>query len=380
MAAVDHELADMRGKEYKNLEKLLEEKGIQAARGEMKKKLQKWEETEIEIGVTGCSGVGKSSFINFVRDKGDEDEGAAKVDVVEKTDEAERFHFKGKITFVDLPGIGSKKYPDLDTYSKNVELETYHTFLILTCTRFTDLELQLAQKIKSCGKSFFLVRTKIDIDEMNDKRKKNHDLEKMLKKIRDYVYKEVKDVEGISESDIFLISNVKGKYPEEKRFDFERLLCAIKSSLTREQKEALTRSVKLFSRQFVEEKVEILKGELWTIAFLHVLASPIHVISLGFFSYVVDWSEINRRIKKYKSIIGLPDESSHEFTLLKPEFQERLKSICEYAELWKRIKENGFHFYEARCQVQKILEQSLGEMKDLSFDILDDFAKGDDQA
>ena len=68
------------------------------------------------------------------------------------------------ISFVDLPGIGTPKYPDLETYLKNVPLVNYDTFLIFTASRFTVNDLKFAEKVKSLRKSFFLIRTKIDFD------------------------------------------------------------------------------------------------------------------------------------------------------------------------------------------------------------------------
>ena len=95
---------------------------------------------------------------------------------------------------MDLPGIGTPSFPDLDTYCDKVALEAYDTFLILAATRFTVHDLVLAKKIRSMGKSFFLIRTKIDQDERNEKRKKSFDVKEMLRKIRDDFSRNMKDV------------------------------------------------------------------------------------------------------------------------------------------------------------------------------------------
>ena len=54
-----------------------------------------------------------------------------------------------KITFWDLPGTGTEEFSDLEKYPKEVDLDSYHLFLILTATRFTFNDLKLARKIKS---------------------------------------------------------------------------------------------------------------------------------------------------------------------------------------------------------------------------------------
>lgn len=45
----------------------IEEKGVEGALAMMRKKRESWMTVEINIGVTGQSGVGKSSFINAIR-------------------------------------------------------------------------------------------------------------------------------------------------------------------------------------------------------------------------------------------------------------------------------------------------------------------------
>lgn len=158
------------------------------------------------------------------------------------------------ITLMDLPGIGTETFPNLEVYCDKVGLETYDTFLILTATRFTQLELELAQKIKSMRKSFFLIRTKIDQDKKNEKRKKKPDIEAMLRRIRAYCYDRVKDL-GIREDEVFLISNHK-----RDKWEFSRLIEAILGKLPAHQKEALTLSLKILSKDVVEAKVEILRS------------------------------------------------------------------------------------------------------------------------
>ena len=155
---------------------------------------------------------------------------------------------------MDLPGIGTPAYPDLDIYCERVGLETYDTFLILTATRFMNPELELAQKIKSMGKSFFLIRTKIDDDKRNEERNKKPDFEGMLRRIRAYLYKNVKDL-GIHEDEIFLISNHK-----RDKWEFNRLVEAILAKLPDHQKEALTLTLKVLSKDIVKRKVEILRS------------------------------------------------------------------------------------------------------------------------
>ena len=155
------------------------------------------------------------------------------------------------ITLVDLPGIGTPSFPDLDIYCEKVELETYDTFLILTATRFTQHDLELASKIKTMEKSFFLIRTKIDSDENNKRKSKRRpDIEAMIKRIRANCYENL-EAFGIDKDKIFLIDN----YQTDK-WDFSRLVQAILKQLPDKQKEALTLSLKILSEDILEKELK----------------------------------------------------------------------------------------------------------------------------
>ena len=125
----------------------------------MREKLEESKNVKIKFGVTGMSGAGKSSFINSIRgiEDDDDDELAAKVGQVESTLEPASYTYPDNpnITFMDLPGIGTPKFPNLKIYCKKVKLETYDVFLILTSVRFLEYDLQLAKKINSMNKSCF---------------------------------------------------------------------------------------------------------------------------------------------------------------------------------------------------------------------------------
>ncbi len=159
------------------------------------------------------------------------------------------------ISFLDLPGIGTPDYPDLKTYLKKVPFKNYDTFLIFTQVRFTDNDLQLAKKVKSLGKSFFLIRTKIDVDCMAKSGRKQGNESEILKTIRQNCMTHVKDLIS-SEKEIFLISN----YDKDK-WDFDRLVKAIGDSLPLRQRECLILSLSNVTRESLERKVQIFKGK-----------------------------------------------------------------------------------------------------------------------
>ena len=194
-------------------------------------------------------------IITFCR-LNDDDDGAAKVDVVEATTEPTEYQHPDnpKITLVDLPGMGTPNYKDLKTYCKTVDFQAYDTFLIFTSTRFTKVNLDLAEEVKKMGKSFFLVRTKIDNDFKSKKGKSVNEAE-ILEKIRKYCFENVKNLIS-SEKEIFLISN----YNKEK-WDFDRLISAISDALPIRQRECLTLSLSNVTRECLKRKAKIFKGK-----------------------------------------------------------------------------------------------------------------------
>ena len=89
----------------------------------------------------------------------------------------------------------------------------------------------LAQEIRKQGKSFFFIRTKIDVDYMAEKRKKSFNEGNMLRDIRTECLKNLNDkgYNPISGEDIFLISN---HHP--RKWDFDRLTRVIAKISARE--------------------------------------------------------------------------------------------------------------------------------------------------
>ncbi|CAB4038843.1 interferon-inducible GTPase 5-like, partial [Paramuricea clavata] len=87
--------------------KHIEEHGVSGIEEFFKAKLEGWKDVKIDIGITGDSGVGKSSFINAIRGLKDDDEGAADTGVKETTINVAKYPHptNSKIMFWDLPGI-----------------------------------------------------------------------------------------------------------------------------------------------------------------------------------------------------------------------------------------------------------------------------------
>ena len=152
---------------------------------------------------------------------------------------------------------GTPNFPDLECYCKKVHLEDYDTFLILFACRFTQNDFELAKKVRAMKKSFFFVRTKIDQDVWNEKKKKRIKEDVTVSAIREDCLASLRSF-GADEEVVFLISNY-----EPNKWDFARLTAAILDGLPVRLKESLTLSLDLLttqSKDLLKRKADVLRG------------------------------------------------------------------------------------------------------------------------
>lgn len=179
---------------------------------------------------------------------------AAPTGVTETTTKIESYPYpeNKNIKLCDLPGVGSKNYQDLKAYCKKIDLKMFDEFLIVTATRFTNNDVELAKKLKSINKPFFFVRTKIDLDRQNESEKESFDEKKMLEAIKTECSENLK---GLWVDTTYLISN---KHP--KRFDFPALIEAILNKLSLDKQVCFVFSMYVVSESILKEKVKRLRG------------------------------------------------------------------------------------------------------------------------
>ncbi len=152
----------------------------------IKEFLEKQDLVELNVGVTGESGSGKSKFVNAFRGLGDEEEGSAPTGPIETTLEPEVYpHPKyNNVKVWDLPGIGTPRFK-ADEYLKLVEFERYDFFIIIASERFKECHHQLAKEITRMEKKFYFVRSKIDSVIDAEGKKKSFDQKRTLDLIRE---------------------------------------------------------------------------------------------------------------------------------------------------------------------------------------------------
>ncbi|XP_016146688.1 interferon-inducible GTPase 5-like [Sinocyclocheilus grahami] len=267
----------------------------------IKEYLKKQDLVELNIGVTGESGSGKSTFVNAFRGLGDEEEGCAKTGVVETTTEpAVYLHPKYKNVKVwDLPGIGTPNFK-ADEYLKMVQFERYDFFIIIASDRFRECHTQLATEIMKMKKRFYFVRSKIDLSIEAEKRKKNFDLKNTLDIIRKDCENGLRKI-GIEDPVVFLIFGWEfGKY------DLNVLQERMEKELPQHKRRVLMLALPNITLEINERKKKALEENIGKVAFLSACMAAVPVPGL---SIAVDLAIIAVEIEKYCNTFGLDKES-----------------------------------------------------------------------
>lgn len=170
-----------------------------------------------------------------------------------------------KIELWDLPGFGTEKMGNLQTYYTKFGIPKFDVFIIMIDVRVTNDSLELAKKLHLDKKPFFFVRSKMDTCIANAKvdMKKEFTPKKVFDQIHDEFRKEMKEkckgeCKGMKNSqigDLFLISS---RNPN--AFDFGKLITAITKNLEDMQKECFIYSLPILSEEVLVEKVNLFKG------------------------------------------------------------------------------------------------------------------------
>ncbi|XP_053398749.1 T-cell-specific guanine nucleotide triphosphate-binding protein 2-like [Mercenaria mercenaria] len=242
------------------LDKCIEDLGILC--GLMKyinEELQKWKERKLSIAVIGNSGTGKSSLINAIRGIKADEQGAAPVGITETTIEKKQYAVPGNENIIlwDLPGVGTQTFKKED-YLKEMNIEQFDVFIIVSASRFSENEIWLAQHIVEQKIYMFFVRTKIDIDLQNEKRDHpdQYNKKKCLRKLKKEIQNNL-DKGNIlhSKRGIYLVSSA-----EREKFDFPNL----QEKLNRElsfKRFAIRKILEKRLKERVADKRDIKKGK-----------------------------------------------------------------------------------------------------------------------
>mmetsp|Transcript_55109 Transcript_55109/g.124038 ORF Transcript_55109/g.124038 Transcript_55109/m.124038 type:complete len:546 (+) Transcript_55109:86-1723(+) len=166
-------------------------------------------ERNVNVAITGNGGVGKSLFINTVRGIKPSDPHWAPVGVRETTTEPVWYAYPGesRVRLWDMEGACLSEVPrgstrdeigvELDLqpewstvehYIRTIGLRYFDVVLVLSSSRLTETEIELAQELHKHEVPFYYVRTKLDWDIDNSEADYGMSSEETIKSIREELH------------------------------------------------------------------------------------------------------------------------------------------------------------------------------------------------
>ncbi|XP_075957467.1 interferon-inducible GTPase 5-like [Anarhichas minor] len=280
------------------VKELIQTRGPAEAAAKIKTYLDEQKNILVNIGITGETGSGKSTFVNAFRGLADGDEGAALTDVVETTTVVTPYphpHHPNVVLW-DLPGIGTTNFP-ADNYLELVGFEKFDFFIIISASRFTENDAKLAKEIQRMEKKFYFVRSKIDNDVRDDKRrhKSAFNEEQTLDKIRENC------IQGVKSQQVFLMSSV-----ELHLYDFRLLEETLRKELPAHKRHALLLALPNVSLGIIRKKKEAFQSQ---IKWQALLSAGIAAVPVPGVSFAADLTMMVTVIRQYQVSFGLDSSS-----------------------------------------------------------------------
>ena len=174
--------------------------------------------------------------------------------------------------FWDLPGVGTPAFPRA-TYLKDIDVDRFDFFLLMTCRRFMENDTWLGKEFKKRNKKYFFVRTMIEVDISNNQRDypETHNEQDVVEKIRKTTQEISRNHEG-EDVPIFLIDNY-----ELDKFDFEKLKLQLIADFPDLKRSSLILSLQSSSVQMIHLKVAELRSGIWKLALLSGVGGAIPI-------------------------------------------------------------------------------------------------------
>ena len=257
-----HDLKQTYTDSVREFEEALREGGITRCWQVFEEKQNEWKNKKVNIAITGRFGTGKSSFINALMKKWTSKPGPAAVGVLKATTEYVGYAHPNNPNIIlwDLPGVGTEASPQEEDYLTEVNAELYDAFIIMTSTRFTELDDWLGEQLQERNKPVIFVRTKTGVDVHNFKHDHMEmDDETVLREALAAVKKDVVDrsVKMMKNLGVFLIDSHHFDI-----YDFSDLDRCITESLPAYRGKALVHSIRHMIRNVLKLKVAELKKQI----------------------------------------------------------------------------------------------------------------------
>jgi hypothetical protein len=153
------------------------------------------------------------------------------------------------LVFWDLPGVESLNFPK-ETYLKKIKFDQYDCYIIVTETRFYEVDAWLGDEVRKTGKGLYYTRSKIGQDVWNSqKTRKGPDVDALIKDIRTRMTDEIRKRLQF-EPKLFLVDCHNGG-----KYDFDKLQSSIVEELPDQKRNAMALSLPAFSKSMIKTKV-----------------------------------------------------------------------------------------------------------------------------
>ena len=226
--------------------------------------INEWKTHPFNIGVIGASGVGKSSFINKIRGVKKGDPTFAKVGVKGDTtvEKASYPHPNNeKVVFWDLPGVGTPRFKQDESYLEYIEIAKIDFFLILYVTTIQEGDIWIAKQMERHAKRFSFIITHADKFYDDEDLDDNLTPEERILAVKEKC-KTTLEQAGLPKAfSVYAISNKNVKCGEFGTF-VDDFLCRLEDI----EKEALGLTLAAMTKGTIEEKARILKANAWKVA------------------------------------------------------------------------------------------------------------------
>ena len=319
----------------------IEKEGLDAVLKHLNEDLNKWRSEPVKLAVTGKSGVGKSSFINAIRNLKPDDAGFATTSCSGNTTEkATVYMYPGnpKITLHDLPGFGTIKLPT-NEYEKAMKLYKYDYILIFV-GNIEENDLEIAQKLKEMEKPFCFVRSKIDLDIQNAKT----DGESEKDAVEKIISKSLGNLEyaGFNNAKFFVISN-----HNRKIYQFNDLVSYIQRNLPALKCDVVVFSLLgEFTDDIINNKYELLEDRLLKVSVASVGLDTTPISNMdGLFKIEL----IVQELLLYRKAFGFEQQS--------------VKNILKDSNIRQKLNANSIIEIQTAEEMREFVNSKLAELR-----------------
>ncbi|CAL8313912.1 unnamed protein product [Gadus morhua 'NCC'] len=328
------DLKNAKEKVLEDIKKAIENKDFLSAASITQKYLENTNNIQLNIAVTGESGVGKSTFVNAFRGIDNRDERAALTGEVETTMKPKAYPHPTypNVALWDLPGIGTPRFP-ADQYIKLVEIEKFDFFILVLADRFNENDAKLAKEIKKMGKKLYFVRSKIDNSlQAAGWRQKEYDEEKTLQEIREYCIQGLKG-QGVASPQVFLVSSF-----HLHLYEFRALQDTMERELPSHKRDVLILALPNICKSTIDKKKEVFRSKIWHYSLLSATFAAIPIPGI---SIVFDVGILVKVLRDYLFGFGLDkgslEKCSSATNTPLDELRAMLNCICSGKEVTKEL-------------------------------------------